>query len=209
MAQERRQTANAELNVKRDMYRSGSSRDSPEPDGCDTQSYVVQRQELRPPRRRIEQDELKLGLHESHLASDGKCGINTEQVGNLVGPSTVLTAVSQVSPHQSLFPDQRTGIPAQGMGRWSGERGLYHARSRIPLQLTLADRSTTRIPAEYLSGRQVNKQTENQSNRWRVPNSKNLLRPAINARIQAPTGNITGAMLVPQAAVNQQQEPLK
>jgi multidrug efflux pump subunit AcrA (membrane-fusion protein) len=29
---------------------------------------------------------------------DGIAGINTVQVGNLVGPSTVLTAVSQVSP---------------------------------------------------------------------------------------------------------------
>ena len=37
------------------------------------------------------------------------------------------------------------------------------------------------------------------------PNSKNLLRPGQYARIQTPTGNITGALLVPQAAVNQQQ----
>ncbi|HEX8881636.1 MAG TPA: efflux RND transporter periplasmic adaptor subunit, partial [Candidatus Acidoferrum sp.] len=37
------------------------------------------------------------------------------------------------------------------------------------------------------------------------PNSKNLLRPGQYARVQAPTGNITGALLVPQAAVNQQQ----
>jgi len=36
-------------------------------------------------------------------------------------------------------------------------------------------------------------------------NSKNLLRPGQYARIQAPTRNITGALLVPQAAVNQQQ----
>src|SRR6202034_3819791 len=35
--------------------------------------------------------------------------------------------------------------------------------------------------------------------------SRNLLRPGQYALIQAPTGNIAGALLVPQAAVNQQQ----
>jgi membrane fusion protein (multidrug efflux system) len=37
------------------------------------------------------------------------------------------------------------------------------------------------------------------------PNSRNLLRPGQYARVQAPTGNIKGALLVPQAAVNQEQ----
>jgi membrane fusion protein (multidrug efflux system) len=37
------------------------------------------------------------------------------------------------------------------------------------------------------------------------PNSKNLLRPGQYARVQAPTGSIMGALLVPQAAVSQQQ----
>jgi membrane fusion protein (multidrug efflux system) len=37
------------------------------------------------------------------------------------------------------------------------------------------------------------------------PNSRNLLRPGQYARIQAPTGSIAGALLIPQAAVNQQQ----
>jgi len=35
------------------------------------------------------------------------------------------------------------------------------------------------------------------------------LRPGQYARIQASTGNIIRALLVPQAAVNQQQEPIK
>jgi membrane fusion protein, multidrug efflux system len=37
------------------------------------------------------------------------------------------------------------------------------------------------------------------------PNPKNLLRPGQYARIDAPTGNITRALLVPQAAVTQSQ----
>jgi multidrug efflux pump subunit AcrA (membrane-fusion protein) len=37
------------------------------------------------------------------------------------------------------------------------------------------------------------------------PNSRNVLRPGQYARIQTPTGIIAGALLIPQAAVNQQQ----
>ncbi len=37
------------------------------------------------------------------------------------------------------------------------------------------------------------------------PNPKNLLRPGQYARVRAMTGTITGALLVPQAAVSQAQ----
>jgi membrane fusion protein, multidrug efflux system len=37
------------------------------------------------------------------------------------------------------------------------------------------------------------------------PNPRNLLRPGQYARIQAPTGNAPGALMIPQAAVSQLQ----
>jgi membrane fusion protein (multidrug efflux system) len=82
---------------------------------------------------------------------------------------------------------------------------MTHA-SRIPLQLTLADGSTYSHPGRIIfADRQVNTQTGTIQIVGEFPNSKNLLRPGQYARVQAPTGNITGALLVPQAAVNQQQ----
>jgi RND family efflux transporter MFP subunit len=74
------------------------------------------------------------------------------------------------------------------------------------LQLTLADGSTYPHPGRIIfADRQVNTQTGTIQIVGEFVNSKNLLRPGQYARIQAPTGNITGALLVPQAAVNQQQ----
>jgi membrane fusion protein (multidrug efflux system) len=82
---------------------------------------------------------------------------------------------------------------------------LTHA-SRIPLQLTLADGSAYPHPGRIIfADRQVNMQTGTIQIVGEFPNSRNLLRPGQYARIQTPTGNITGALLVPQAAVNQQQ----
>jgi membrane fusion protein, multidrug efflux system len=78
--------------------------------------------------------------------------------------------------------------------------------SRIPLQLTLADGSTYPHPGRIIfADRQVNTQTGTIQVVGEFPNSRNLLRPGQYARVQAPTGSIAGALLIPQAAVNQQQ----
>src|SRR5437899_5905516 len=93
---------------------------------------------------------------------------------------------------------------ADGGGRGSVDF-ITHA-SRIPLQLTLGGRSVHQHPGRIIfADRQVNNQTGTIQIVGEFPNSKNLLRPGQYARIQAPTGNITEALLVPQAAVNQQQ----
>jgi len=82
---------------------------------------------------------------------------------------------------------------------------MTHA-SRIPLRLTLADGSTYAYPGKIIfADRQVNEQTGTIQIVGEFHNSRNLLRPGQYARVQAPTGSITAAMLVPQAAVSQLQ----
>jgi membrane fusion protein (multidrug efflux system) len=82
---------------------------------------------------------------------------------------------------------------------------LTHA-SRIPLRLTLADGTVYPHPGRIIfADRQVNTQTGTIQIVGEFSNPGNLLRPGQYARVQAPTGNIEGALLVPQAAVNQQQ----
>jgi membrane fusion protein (multidrug efflux system) len=51
----------------------------------------------------------------------------------------------------------------------------------------------------------VNEQTGTIQIVGEFPNPRNVLRPGQYARVQAPTGNIRGALLVPQAAVTQLQ----
>src|SRR5258705_7212504 len=78
--------------------------------------------------------------------------------------------------------------------------------SRIPLQLTLAGGSVYPHPGRIIfADRQVNAQTGTIQIVGEFPNPKNLLRPGQYARVRAMTGTITGALLVPQAAVSQAQ----
>src|SRR5207245_11425682 len=77
---------------------------------------------------------------------------------------------------------------------------------QIASQWTWGDWSAYAHPGRIIcADRQVNTQTGTMQIVGEFPNSKNLLRPGQYARIRPPTGNITGALLVPQAAVNQQQ----
>jgi len=206
LAQAEAQMANAELNVKRDIPEAEAHAIPQSQLDTDTQSLRGAEAAVEAGQAAVEQAELNLGYTKVVSLVDGIAGINTVQVGNLVGPSTVLTAVSQVSPIKVYFPISEQEYLRMADGGGPGSVDFITHASRIPLQLTLADGSTYPHPGRIIfADRQVNTQTGTIQIVGEFLNSKNLLRPGQYARIQAPTGNITGALLVPQAAVNQQQ----
>jgi RND family efflux transporter MFP subunit len=206
LAQAEAQMANADLNVKRDIPEAEAHAIPQSQLDTDTQSLRGAKAAVEAGQASVEQAELNLGYTRVVSLVDGIAGINTVQVGNLVGPSTVLTAVSQVSPIKVYFPISEQEYLRMADGGGSGSVDFLTHASRIPLQLTLADGSVYPHPGRIIfADRQVNTQTGTIQIVGQFPNSKNLLRPGQYARIQTPTGNITGALLVPQAAVNQQQ----
>jgi RND family efflux transporter MFP subunit len=206
LAQAEAQMANAELNVKRDIPEAEAHAIPQSQLDTDTQSLRGTKAAVEASQAAVEQAELNLGYTRVVSLVDGIAGINTVQVGNLVGPSTVLTAVSQVNPIKVYFPISEQEYLRMADGGGPGSVDFLTHASRIPLQLTLADGSVYPHPGRIIfADRQVNTQTGTIQIVGEFPNSKNLLRPGQYARIQTPTGNITGALLVPQAAVNQQQ----
>jgi RND family efflux transporter MFP subunit len=206
LAQAEAQMANAELNVKRDIPEAEAHAIPQSQLDTDTQAFLGAKAAVEASQAAVEQAELNLGYTRVVSLIDGIAGINTVQVGNLVGPSTVLTAVSQVSPIKVYFPISEQEYLRMADGGGPGSVDFLTHASRIPLQLTLADGSAYPHPGRIIfADRQVNAQTGTIQIVGEFPNSRNLLRPGQYARIQTPTGNITGALLVPQAAVNQQQ----
>jgi RND family efflux transporter MFP subunit len=206
LAQAEAQMANADQNVKRDIPEAEAHAIPQSQLDTDTQSLRGAKAAVEAGQAAVEQAELNLGYTRVVSLIDGIAGINTVQVGNLVGPSTVLTAVSQVSPIKVYFPISEQEYLRMADGGGPGSVDFLTHTSRIPLRLTLADGSVYPHPGRIIfADRQVNTQTGTIQIVGEVPNSKNLLRPGQYARIQTPTGNITGALLVPQAAVNQQQ----
>ena len=206
LAQAEAQMANAELNVNRDTPEAEAHAIPQSQLDTDTQALRGAKAAVEADQAAVEQATINLGYTKVTSLIDGIAGINTVQVGNLVGPSSTLTAVSQVSPIKVYFPISEQEYLRMADGGGPGSVDFITHASRIPLQLTLADGSTYPHPGRIIfADRQVNAQTGTIQIVGEFPNSRNLLRPGQYARVQAPTGNITGALLVPQAAVSQQQ----
>jgi len=206
LAQAEAQMANAQLNVKRDIPEAEAHAIPQSQLETDTQALRAAEASVEADQAAVEQAAINLGYTKVTSLIDGIAGINTVQVGNLVGPSTVLTAVSQVSPIKVYFPISEQEYLRMADGGAPGSVDFITHASRIPLQLTLADGTTYPHPGRIVfADRQVNTQTGTIQIVGEFPNSRNLLRPGQYARVQAPTGNIAGALLIPQAAVSQQQ----
>ena len=144
----------------------------------------------------VEVTELNLGFTKVRSLISGIAGIATTQIGNLVGPSTLLTTVSDVNPIKVYFP-----ISEQEYLRVAG-----NFTSRVPLQLTLANGNIYPHPGKIaFSNRQVDPQTGTIRMAALFANPGNLLRPGQFGRVRAMTALRKGALLVPQRAVNELQ----
>src|SRR5581483_6457413 len=89
----------------------------------------------------VETAQLNLGFTKVRSLVDGIAGQATIQIGNLVSPSTVLTAVSQVNPIRAYFP-----ISEQEYLRLADKitpgMDLLRTKNPVPLHLTLANNAT-------------------------------------------------------------------
>jgi membrane fusion protein (multidrug efflux system) len=153
----------------------------------------------------VETAQLNLGFTKVRSLIDGIAGQATTQIGNLVGPSTVLTAVSQVNPIKAYFP-----ISEQEYLRIADKIkpgvNLLAAKNPVPLDLTLANDSTYPHKGRILfADRQVDPSTGTIRIVAAFDNPGNVLRPGQFGRIRAMTGTQQNALLVPQRAVTEMQ----
>jgi RND family efflux transporter MFP subunit len=154
----------------------------------------------------IEQAELNLEWTKITSLVDGIAGIAQVQIGNLVGPNSVLTSVSQVDPIKAYFPiSEQAYVLAQ---KQSGAVSTEHAVSFFgnSLDLILTDGSTySRKGKILLADRQVDPSTGTIRIVAAFPNPGNVLRPGQYGRVHVETNMKKGALLIPQSAVGQSQ----
>lgn len=155
----------------------------------------------------VEQAQLNLGFTHVRSLIDGIAGIATTQIGNLVGPNAVLTAVSQVDPIKVYFPiSEQEYLSLAGRLRPGGGVDLLRVNSTVPLQLTLTNGAIYPHSGRIVfADRQVNSQTGTIRIVGAFPNPGNILRPGEFGRIRAETSMKRGALLVPQRAVTELQ----
>ena len=132
---------------------------------------------------------------------DGVVGIAQAQVGDLVNAgSGTLTTISTLDPIRDYFSVSeqeylalRQQFPVSNAQPWK-------------LQLILADGSTNAHPGEfYFADRQVNQNTGAIQLAALFANPGNVLRPGQYGKVRAIMRVQKNALLIPQAAVNEQQ----
>src|SRR6266404_1652520 len=153
----------------------------------------------------VEQAELNMEWTKVTSLISGIAGIAQVQIGNLVGPSSVLTSVSQVDPIKAYFTVSEQ-VFTDFHRRFPTQERVEEQRKRMPLELILSDGSVYEHPGTiYFADREVNPATGAIRVAGVFPNPNNLLRPGSYGLVRASARTREGALLVPQRAVTELQ----
>src|SRR5580700_5615079 len=149
----------------------------------------------------VETASINLGFTRIVSPIDGIAGIAQAQVGDLFSTSSgPLTTVSTLDPIRDYFTvSEQQYLALQ-------KRFSDSEKDHWKLQLILAD--GTKYPQEgqfYFADRQVNPNTGAIQLAALFPNSGNVLRPGQYGKVRAIVRVQQNALLIPQAAVNEQQ----
>jgi RND family efflux transporter MFP subunit len=154
----------------------------------------------------VDQAQLNLEFTQVRSLVDGVAGLAKGQIGDLVGPATVLTTVSQVQPIKAYFAiseqeylklADRISAVSEGRRRM-GEQKI--------LELVLSDGTVyPRKGWVVLADRQVDVKTGTIRMAGAFDNPGGILRPGMFGRVRAVTGIAKAALLVPQRSVVEAQ----
>lgn len=147
----------------------------------------------------LENASVNLGFTKLVAPIDGIVGVASTQVGNLVGPSTsAVTTVSTLDPIKANFTvseQEYLSLTRHGS-----------AMSNLQLELILSDGSVHPYKGRFsFADREVNSSTGSIQLTGLFPNPGNRLRPGQYGKVHASVGVRSGALLVPQRAVNEMQ----
>ncbi len=151
----------------------------------------------------VERAELDLGWTKVTSLVDGVAGIAEVQMGNLVGPNSRLTSISQVDPIKVLFPvSEQEYLRAKHLSSGEQPMNLFDSSP----ELILADGTVYPHKGKILlTDRQVDANTGTIRLVAAFPNPGNILRPGQYGRVRIETGMTKKALLVPQSAVKEIQ----
>jgi len=154
----------------------------------------------------VEQAQLNLGFTKVRSLVRGVAGLAKGQIGDLVGPTSVLTTVSQVDPIKAYF-----ALSEQEYLKFATRINAVSQGTRGPqlhriLELILSDGTTYPRKGWFvLADRQVDEKTGTIRLAGAFENPGGILRPGMFGRVRAITGVDKGALLVPQRAVVETQ----
>ncbi len=154
----------------------------------------------------VAQARLNLEFTKVRSLVDGVAGLAKGQIGDLVGPTSLLTTVSQIQPikvYFSISEQEYLPFAVRISELTSGKRPIGTTKK---LELILADGSVYPHKGLILTAdRQVDLKTGTIRIAGVFDNAGGVLRPGQFARVRAPTSLEKNALLVPQRAVMETQ----
>jgi membrane fusion protein (multidrug efflux system) len=201
LAQSEAQLGKAKLDVERDTPLAQARAIAQSQLDTEVQARLGAQAQVDAAKANVEQAELNLEWTKVTSLVTGIAGIAQVQIGNLVGPNSILTSVSQVDPIKAYFTVSENEF-TDFHRRFPTEATVEEQRKRIPLQLILADGSVYEQAGRIsFADREVNPATGAIRIAALFPNAHNLLRPGGYGRIRASVRSRDRALLVPQRAV--------
>ena len=201
LAQAEAQLGKTQLDVQRDTPLAKEKAIAQSQLDNDIQANLAAKATVQAGKAAVEQAEINLEFTNVRSLVDGFAGIATGQVGNLVGPQTILTTVSQLDPIKAYFvasEQQYLAFVQRNPTVASQEETKRH----LVLELVLADGSTYPKKGKfYAADRHVDAQTGAIRLAGVFPNPDNVLRPGQYGRVRFVSYVRPGALLVPQKAV--------
>jgi RND family efflux transporter MFP subunit len=148
--------------------------------------------------------ELNLAWTRVYSPIDGIAGVAASQIGDLVGPTTKMTTVSQVDPIWAYFNVSESGFLRVAPQITSFIRGTAGPDSmgHTPIQFIQANDVPYPEQGHFVYvNRQIGTQTGTIQMAAAFANPQAVLRPGGFGRVRFKTGDRPNALLVPQAAV--------
>jgi len=154
----------------------------------------------------VDQAQLNLSFTKVLSLVDGIAGVAKGQIGDLVGPTTPLTTISQVEPIKANFAISEGDYMKFAERISAVTEGRRQAGGQKILELILSDGSVyPRKGWVVLADRQVDLKTGTIRMAGAFDNPGSVLRPGMFGRVRAVTGTNKNALLVPQRAVVETQ----
>jgi RND family efflux transporter MFP subunit len=171
----------------------------------DVQANLAAQAAVKSAEAAVETAQLNLGFTKVTSLIDGVAAIATAQIGDLVGPATLLTTVSQLDPIKAYFPLSEQEY-LQVAGRINSRSTSKAPWQDGGLTLILSDGSVYPRRGAFLAAdREIDAKTGTIRISATFPNPDRTLRPGQYGRVRAQTHERSDALLVPQRAVNELQ----
>ncbi len=156
----------------------------------------------------VQTAKLNVGFTKVTSLIDGVAAIATAQIGDLVGPATLLTTVSQIDPIKAYFPlsEQEYLQMADRINGRHGQPSSAPWQRGTGVELVLADGTVYPHTGSFLAAdREIDPKTGTIRISAAFPNPDRTLRPGQYGRVRAETRVRNDALLVPQRAVAELQ----